>query len=561
MRSASSDRAGSAPYDSRGARHPVTIMAEQMTDVFLDLGYGVAEGPEVEAGWFAFDALNMDDRHPSRAPGRAFHVENPSAPGRGSGLVLRPHTSPVQVRAMLDTPPPLRVVCTGRVFRPDTADATHSPVFHQVEGLAVDLGLTMVDLKKTLDHFAVSMFGRGTVTRLRTHHFAYTDPSAEVDVECAVCRDTAEEDPAAAPPEGAPGAPSANPCGTCGGEGWIEWGGCGMVHPRVLAACGVDPHRYGAFAFGMGVERTLMLRHGLRDMRDVVDGDVRFPLGMDELAPGRPRARPFPRTTSAITATTRAVPAARAVPDMETIPLARGHGARSVRRREAGAGLPRSQHLRRRIGHALAGAGYVETPCFPFVCDAAWDAFGLAPDDPRRATLTLTNPISPREPSLRTTLLPGLLAALGLNLARGNHAPALFEQGTVFVPLAGGGLPPVPRADRRPTDDQLDALNTAIPAQPRHLAAALTGESSWARAVDAARTAAHIMGAGLVTRPTEYAPWLPGRCLELLVGEAVLGHAGELRAGTVQALGLPPRTSAMEIDLTAMEHLTDLGSA
>ncbi|MEU4410557.1 hypothetical protein AB0F88_39145 [Streptosporangium sp. NPDC023963] len=277
---------------------------------------------------------------------------------------------------------------------------------------------------------------------------------------------------------------------------------------------------------------------------------------MDEFAPGRPRPRPLPRATPP----TRAVPAARAVPDMETIPLARGHGARAARRREAGGGLTRSQNLRRRIGHALAGAGYVETPCFPFVCDAAWDAFGLAPDDPRRAALTLTNPISPREPSLRTTLLPGLLAALGLNLTRGNHAPALFEQGTVFVPPASGDLPPAPRADRRPTDDQLDALNTAIPAQPRHLAAALTGESSWARAVDAARTAAHVMGAGLVTRPTEYAPWLPGRCLELLVGEAVLGHAGELRAGTVQALGLPPRTSAMEIDLTAMEHLTDLGS-
>ncbi|WP_436760923.1 hypothetical protein [Streptosporangium sp. V21-05] len=561
MRSASSGRAGSAPYDSRGARHPVTVMAEQITDVFLDLGYRVAEGPEVEAEWFAFDALNMDDRHPARAPERTFHVEHPSVPGRRSGLVLRAHTSPVQVRAMLGTPPPLRVVCTGRAFRPDTADTTHSPVFHQVEGLAVDLGLTMVDLKKTLDHFAAAMFGRGTVTRLRTHRFAYTDPSAEVDVECAVCRGTVAEDPAEAPRGSAVEDAPAGPCGTCGGAGWIEWGGCGMVHPRVLAACGVDPHRYGAFAFGMGVERTLMLRYGLKDMRDVVDGDVRFPLGMDESVPGGPRPRSLPRATATITANaaTRAVPAARAVPDMETIPLTRGHGARAARRRETGGGLSRSQNLRRRIGHALAGAGYVETPCFPFVCDAAWDAFGLAPDDPRRATLTLTNPISPREPSLRTTLLPGLLAALGLNLARGNPAPALFEQGAVFVPPTSD-LPPVPRADRRPTDEQLDALNTALPAQPRHLAAALTGESSWARAVDAARTAAHVMGAGLVTRPTEHAPWLPGRCLELLVGEAVLGHAGELRAGTVQALGLPPRTSAMEIDLTAMEHLTDLGS-
>ncbi|WP_443078937.1 hypothetical protein OG339_00575 [Streptosporangium sp. NBC_01495] len=556
MRSASSGRAGSAPHDSRGARHPVTVMAEQITDVFLDLGYRVAEGPEVEAEWFAFDALNMDDRHPSRAPERTFYVEDPSGPGRRSGLVLRTHTSPVQVRAMLGTPPPLRMICTGRVFRPDAADATHSPVFNQVEGLAVDLGLTMVDLKKTLDHFATSMFGRGTATRLRARRFTYTDPSAEVDVECAVCRDVSEEDPREGTPVEGPAEGPADPCGTCGGEGWIEWGGCGMVHPRVLAACGVDPHKYGAFAFGMGIERTLMLRHGLRDMRDVVDGDIRFPLGMDEFAPGRPRPRPFPRAT----ATTRAVPAARAVPDMETIPLARGHGARSVRRREAGGGLSRSQSLRRRIGHALAGAGYVETPGFPFVCDAVWDAFGLAADDPRRATLTLTNPISPREPSLRTTLLPGLLTALGLNLTRGNHDPALFDQGAVFAPRPSDGLPPLPRADHRPTDDQLAALNATIPVQPRHLAAALTGESSWARAVDAARTAAHVMGAGLVTRPTEYAPWLPGRCLELLVGETVLGHAGELRAGTVQALGLPSGTSAMEIDLTAMEHLTDLES-
>ncbi|MFF5248919.1 hypothetical protein ACFY3V_31950 [Streptosporangium sp. NPDC000095] len=556
MRSASSGSAGSAPHDSRGARHPVTIMAEQMTDLFLDLGYHVVEGPEVEAEWFAFDALNMDDGHPARAPERAFHIENPAGSGRRSGLLLRTHTSPVQVRAMLGTPPPLRVICTGRVFRPEAADVTHSPVFNQVEGLAVDVGLTMVDLKKTLDHFAVSMFGRGTATRLRARRFAYADPSAEVDVECAVCRDLPKEDPARALREGA----TSDPCGTCGGEGWIGWGGCGMVHPRVLAACGIDPHRYGAFAFGMGIERTLMLRHGLKDMRDVVDGDIRFPLQMDGFAPGRSRPMLLPLDRVTNTAMTRAVPAARAVPDMEIIPLARGgHRAGSTRRREAGGGLPRSQDLRRRIGHALARAGYVETPGFPFVCDAAWDAFGLAPDDPRRATLTLTNPISPHEPSLRTTLLPGLLTTLGLNLKRGNLVPALFEQGVVFAPLTSDAPPPRPRADRRPTGAQLDALAAAIPAQPRHLAAALTGESSWARAVDAARTAAHVMGAGLVTRPTEYAPWLPGRCLELLVGEAVLGHAGQLRPGTVQALGLPPGTSAMEIDLTAMEHLADLG--
>lgn len=533
MRSASSGRAGGASHDSRGARHPVTVMAEQMTDVLLDLGYRVTDGPEVEAEWFAFDALDMDGRHPARAPGRAFHVEDPASPGGRSGLVLRPRTSPVQVRAMLGASPPLRVVCAGRAFRPEAADATHSPVFNQVEGLVVDLGLTMIDLKKTLDHFAASVFGRDTVTRLRTRRSASTDPSAEVDVKCALC----------------PGRSGRIPCGTCGGSGWIAWGGCGMVHPRVLATCGIDPRRYGAFAFGMGVERTLMLRYGLKDIREVIDGDARLPLGTDGFT-GVDRPRPSPRASD----TTRAVPAARAVPDMETIPLARGgRGARGV----PGGGLTRSQSLRRRIGQALARAGYVETPRFPFVCEAAWDTFGLAPDDPRRAMLTLTNPITPREPALRTTLLPGLLAALGLNLTRGDPAPALFEQGAVFAPLPGTGPVPSPRMDRRPTADQLDALNAAIPAQPSHLAAALTGESSWARAVDAARTAAHIMGAGLVARPTVHAPWLPGRCLELLVGEAVLGHAGELRTGTIQALGLPPGTSAMEIDLTAMEHLSE----
>lgn len=520
-------------------------MAEQMADVFLDLGYRVVEGPEVEAEWLTLDALNMDDGHPDRA----FHIEDPAEPGERSGLVLRTRTSPAQVRATLGTAPPFRLVCAGRAFRPGPADAIHSPVFNQVEGLAVDLGLTMVDLKKTLDHFAASVFGRGTVTRLRTHRSAYTDPSAKVYVECAVCRGVRPD---------VSGDASASPCGTCGtcgGEGWVKWGWCGTVRPRVLTTCGVDPHRYGAFAFGMGVERTLMLRHGLKDIRDIIDGDIRFPLGMDEFAPGgRPRPSPRPRSTPP----TRAVPAARAVPDLETIPLTRGgHGRRGSPGREAGGGLSRSQSLRRRIGHALAGAGYVETPRFPFVCAAAWDAFGLAPGDPRRTTLTLTNPISPREPSLRTTLLPGLLAALGLNLALGNHHPALFEQGVVFAPLTGAGPAPFPPSDRRPAEGRLDALNAAVPAQPNHLAAALTGESSWARAVDAARTAAHVMGAGLVTRPTEYAPWLPGRCLELLVGESVLGHAGELRTATVQALGLPPGTSVMEIDLTAMEHLTD----
>ncbi|MFI6511688.1 hypothetical protein ACIBCT_29135 [Streptosporangium sp. NPDC050855] len=604
MRRASSGRSGGLP---RGARHPVTVMAEQMTDVLLDLGYRVTEGPEVEAEWFTLvsaDALGPPgvadlltttdppgppvpadrpvlpggpddpDGPDGRRPGRVLRVRDPTDPDghrRGSGLVLRSHSASLRVRAMLATPPPLRAVCAGRLFRPEAAGTVHGPVFHEVGGVAVDLGLTAVDLGKTLDHFAASVFGAGTAIRLRPRRPVRAGPPAETDVEveCPACHGTA---PCEDSPAGTYDGTGAGPCGTCGGTGWARWGRCGPVHHRVLAACGVDPHRYGAFAFGLGVERTLMLRHGLRDVRDLVDGDVRPLLRMDGLRAddpppsGTPRHRPRPRSAPGVRTTPgpratpvpAAVPAARAVPEMETIPLTRGGlGARGAPGRGARDGLPRSRSLERRIGHALADAGYVETPRLPFVCDAAWEAFDLAPGDPRRAAPVLANPIDPRERSLRTTLLPGLLAALALNLTRGNRDPALFEQGTVFTSLPGTGPPPVPPTGRRPTDDQLAALDAAVPAQPRHLAVALTGESSWARAVDAARTAAHVMGAGLVTRPAAYAPWLTGRCLELLADGTVLGHAGELRAGTVRALGLPPGTSAMELDLTAMERLTD----
>ncbi|GAA2872812.1 hypothetical protein GCM10010517_33280 [Streptosporangium fragile] len=628
MRGASGGRAGDAPRDSHGARHPVTVMAERIVDVFVGLGYRVVEGPEVEAEWFAFDALNMDERRFARAADRAFYLEDPVAPDRRSGLVLRTCTSPAQIRAMLGGAPPLRVVCTGRAFRPDPADATHSPVFNQVEVLAVDRGLTMADLKNTLDRFAASVLGEGTPTRLRAHRFACTDPSVKVDVACTACHGTAtppdagareddREDASGRAPEDAP----AVPCGACGGRGWIEWGGCGMVHPRVLGACGVDPHHYSGFTLGMGIERTLMLRHGLKDIRDVIDGDIRFALALDEFPP-RP-APPGSRGTrdghggpdgksgrdDRGGPLGRMVPSARAVPEAEIIPGSRavpgarrdspaeavretetgtGTGAETgaiVREAEAapevpghtgteagsragatagaeaggggGGGLDRSRSLRRRIGHALAGAGYVETPGFPFVGDTMWEALGLPPDDPRRTALRLANPLDPRRPALRTTLLPALLSALALNLGRGNRDPALFEQGAVFIPRPGAGSPPSPPAGRRPTDDQLDALDAATPAQPHHLAAALTGEASWACVVEAARTAAHVMGARLATRPVEYAPWRPGRCFELLVEETVLGHAGELHPGTARTLGLPAGTGAMEIDLTAMERLTD----
>jgi phenylalanyl-tRNA synthetase alpha chain len=237
----------------RGARHPLTTLQDRIADLFVGMGWEVAEGPEVEAEWFNFDALNFGVDHPARQMQDTFFVDPPS-----SGLVLRTHTSPVQARALLDRGVPLYVVVPGKVFRTDELDATHTPVFHQVEGIAVDEGLTMAHLRGTLDHLAQSMFGAGIVTRLRPAFFPFTEPSAEMDLRCFVC---SGEDPT---------------CRTCKGTGWIEWGGCGMVNPNVLRACGVDPLRYSGFAFGMGVERALMFRHGVADMRDMVEGDVRF---------------------------------------------------------------------------------------------------------------------------------------------------------------------------------------------------------------------------------------------------------------------------------------------
>ncbi|PKW15648.1 phenylalanine--tRNA ligase subunit alpha [Saccharopolyspora spinosa] len=234
------------PWDrvSAGARHPITQLAEDIEDTFVAMGWEVAEGPELEAEWFNFDALNFGKDHPARTMQDTFYV----AP-ENSGLVLRTHTSPSQVRALLDRELPVYVVCPGRTFRTDELDATHTPVFSQVEGLAVDKGLSMAHLKGTLDAFARSMFGPESKTRLRPSYFPFTEPSAEMDVWFPEKK---------------------------GGAGWVEWGGCGMVNPNVLRACGVDPEVYTGFAFGMGLERTLMFRNGIPDMRDMVEGDVRF---------------------------------------------------------------------------------------------------------------------------------------------------------------------------------------------------------------------------------------------------------------------------------------------
>ncbi len=255
------------PWDRHpvGARHPLSTIQERVADVFVAMGWEIAEGPEVAAEWLNFDALNFGRDHPARTMQDTFFVG-----AEDSGIVLRTHTSPVQARTLLERKPPVYVICPGRTFRTDELDATHTPVFSQVEGLAVDEGLTMAHLKGTLDHFAAAMFGEGISTRLRPSFFPFTEPSAEMDLQCFVCRGASVGNPDA-------------PCRTCSSEGWIEWGGCGVVNPRVLVACGVDPERYTGFAFGMGLERTLMFRHGIEDMRDMVEGDVRFtrPFGME----------------------------------------------------------------------------------------------------------------------------------------------------------------------------------------------------------------------------------------------------------------------------------------
>lgn len=232
--------------EQAGALHPITTLMENIADIFVSMGYQVAEGPEVEAEYFNFDSLNFIPDHPARTLQDTFHLEED-----GSLQVLRTHTSPVQMRTMLNQDVPIYIVCPGRVFRTDELDATHTPVFHQVEGLAVDKGLTMAHLRGTLDHLAKTLFGPEAKTRMRANYFPFTEPSAEVDVWFANKK---------------------------GGAGWIEWGGCGMVNPNVLRAAGIDPEVYTGFAFGIGVERTLQFRNGLSDMRDMVEGDVRFTL-------------------------------------------------------------------------------------------------------------------------------------------------------------------------------------------------------------------------------------------------------------------------------------------
>jgi phenylalanyl-tRNA synthetase alpha chain len=227
-----------------GSRHPLSLLMESMSDIFVAMGWEVAEGPELENEWFNFDALNFDEDHPARAMQDTFFVDPVD-----EHLLLRTHTSPVQIRSLLTRELPVYVVAPGKVYRTDELDATHTPVFHQIEGIAIDKGLTMAHLRGTLEHLARAMFGEGAQIRLRPNYFPFTEPSAEMDVW----------------------QPNAK-----GGARWVEWGGCGMVNRNLLRAAGIDPEVYQGFAFGMGIERTLQFRNEMNDMRDMVEGDVRF---------------------------------------------------------------------------------------------------------------------------------------------------------------------------------------------------------------------------------------------------------------------------------------------
>ncbi len=231
-----------------GHIHPITRAMQRMTEIFIDMGFTVAEGPEVETVYNNFDALNAPADHPSRDFQDTFYISD--------STLLRTQTSPVQIRAMRGLTPPIRIISPGRVYRSDVADASHSPMFHQLEGLVIDKGITMGDLKGILSQFAKTMFGPETKTRFRPHNFPFTEPSAEVDVSCFVC--------------GGKG------CRLCKGEGWMEILGSGMVHPEVLRAGGIDPDVYTGFAFGMGIERVAMVMSGIDDLRLMFENDARF---------------------------------------------------------------------------------------------------------------------------------------------------------------------------------------------------------------------------------------------------------------------------------------------
>ena len=233
---------------SAGAMHPMNTILEELEDIFIGMGYEIVEGPEVEYDHYNFELLNLPKNHPARDAQDTFYIDD--------NIVLRTHTSPVQARIMTTRKPPIRIVCPGRVYRADEADATHSPVFHQMEGLVIDENVTMGDLKGTLDAFAARLFGEGVTTRFRPSFFPFTEPSAEVDLTCANCHGQG--------------------CRMCKGTGWIEVLGAGMVNPKVLEMCGIDSRRYTGFAFGIGLERIALLKYNIPNLRLMYENDLRF---------------------------------------------------------------------------------------------------------------------------------------------------------------------------------------------------------------------------------------------------------------------------------------------
>jgi len=233
---------------THGTLHPLNMIIEDLEKIFLGMGFSIEDGPEIEYSKYNFDALNMPKEHSARDFQETFYYTN--------DILLRTQTSPVQIRTMLKEKPPLRIICPGRVYRADEIDATHSPVFHQMEGLVIDKNITMADLKGTLDLFAKKLFGNDIQTKFRPHQFYFTEPSAEMDVTCFKC--------------GGKG------CRVCGNSGWIELLGCGMVHPNVLRRCNIDPDEYSGFAFGIGLERVAMTKYGINDLRLLFENDTRF---------------------------------------------------------------------------------------------------------------------------------------------------------------------------------------------------------------------------------------------------------------------------------------------
>ena len=231
-----------------GKRHPLDLTLERMKEIFISMGFSVEDGPEVELDHYNFEALNIPKDHPARSEQDTFYIND--------NIVLRTQTSPIQIRTMENQEPPIKMISPGKVYRSDAVDATHSPIFYQMEGLVIDKGVTFADLKGTLELFAKKMFGDKVVTKFRPHHFPFTEPSAEMDATCFVCEGKG--------------------CRVCKGSGWIEILGCGMVHPNVLRNCGIDPEVYSGFAFGFGVDRMVMLKYGIDDIRLLYESDMRF---------------------------------------------------------------------------------------------------------------------------------------------------------------------------------------------------------------------------------------------------------------------------------------------